>query len=622
MIIAGAIVSGYIYHEYLQKDEAKLIAMRTARAEALGEQGQGQTDDLESDYEKGSGQDSSARNTMSKDPEAEETLVDRLMIWVGEKRAKLIRMMGKIKIVVSTYQVISSTTSALHVRMPTSFTNFMDSLSFVNLSVGTLLPISCGETYTFIDELYVVTLVPIGIAACFLTAFVCEYSYVRKKIMSNWFRTRGEKGRAFNDIKTKYLSLFFYLTYLILPSVTTTIFQMYLCTDVDPDNETPGADNWYLTADMRISCTSNYYNGGVAYASVMVVVYPVGIPLLYLWMLYSNREDIKNRNIAGAGEPGEELSIAAEADGTVSVNPMQSNISGAANSKTATAGVDKHQEAQTELSSLLATVARLKKENAEMKGQLHDVKPPLSKQVSSITISNVEAPLSRPSLNGQGTSTNRLSLRSLMGEEPEEEHSNVNANTARLRFLWASYQPQFWYWEVIETTRRLMLTAVLSMVAPGSSIQSVFSILMAQFYLKLYGHFTPYSEGSENVLAEIGQYQIFFTFFVALIIQNGLLNSTWNQALGAILITINLSVIVYCFHLELSEHMVAFNAQLRLPRSEWLERLFPWIQTARPAEQWAEQSGSTGTGTKQRPDEGDCGSEGIQLSSIAHAGVV
>ena len=77
-----------------------------------------------------------------------------------------------------------------------------------------------------------------------------------------------------------------------------------------------------------------------------------------------------------------------------------------------------------------------------------------------------------------------------------------------------------------------MLTAVLSVVDPGSSAQNVLSILMALLYIKLYSFFSPYSNIDDNVLAETGQFQVFFTFFGALIMQSSLLGSSWNTFVG------------------------------------------------------------------------------------------
>jgi hypothetical protein len=58
-----------------------------------------------------------------------------------------------------------------------------------------------------------------------------------------------------------------------------------------------------------------------------------------------------------------------------------------------------------------------------------------------------------------------------------------------LNFLYSSYAPQYWYWEVIETIRRLLLTGVLVLFVQGSAFQIVFAFVISLFFMKLYGHF-------------------------------------------------------------------------------------------------------------------------------------
>ena len=50
---------------------------------------------------------------------------------------------------------------------------------------------------------------------------------------------------------------------------------------------------------MSISCTSDYYYRGVAYASIMIIVYPIGVPLLYFALLHANKDEIMNRDVEG-----------------------------------------------------------------------------------------------------------------------------------------------------------------------------------------------------------------------------------------------------------------------------------------------------------------------------------
>ena len=545
------------------------------------------------------------------DEPEEHSTAARLRSWLREKKLLLEGVMGKVKIVVSTYQVVSSTASVVGVQMPAAFSQFMESMNCVNLSISTVLPLSCGQTYTFIDSLYFATLLPMLVAACLMCAFVYEYSGVRKTIQADRNRQRGDKAHAFNEIKTKYLSYFFYLTYLVLPSVTTTIFQMFLCTDMDPNGETPGEDNLFLTADMRISCSSDYFYGGETYASIMVIVYPVGIPLLYLWMLYNARDEIKGRApVPGPEEVAAENGADTEGATATTSNPMQviaawpssSVTSGSLMAESAGSALDKkesvsasapvgYEDILEENSLLNSKINGLLQEISLLKTQTQ-VRPNVALASGDVGSSVVEVNSGRPSSNTWKSSRSVLSL---VGEDPVGKHSSVSPNTARLSFLWAAYSPEFWYWEVIETTRRLVLTAVLSVVEPGSAQQSVLSILLAQFFLKLYGFHMPYGKDSDNALAEVGQYQIFFTFFAALIIQNGLLDPFWDQVLGVLLVLINLGLVFYCFHLCYTNQLV-----------EWWDS--HWAPTAATAAREDKDIGNDGEVN---------GGDGIQMSSFS-----
>ena len=93
-----------------------------------------------------------------------------------------------------------------------------------------------------------------------------------------------EHEKLYYETKNKYLAYLFYFTYLILPSITSTIFHMFVCTEVDSKN--------YLVADIGIDCQSTYWRDGISYASIMIIIYPLGIPMMYLWLLYQVKDRI------------------------------------------------------------------------------------------------------------------------------------------------------------------------------------------------------------------------------------------------------------------------------------------------------------------------------------------
>jgi hypothetical protein len=73
---------------------------------------------------------------------------------------------------------------------------------------------------------------------------------------------------------------------LILPSTTSKIFETFVCIDVDSEK--------YLLADLSIKCYTQFWYNGVIYASFMILVYPIGIPIMYLLMLYRVKDEIQH----------------------------------------------------------------------------------------------------------------------------------------------------------------------------------------------------------------------------------------------------------------------------------------------------------------------------------------
>jgi hypothetical protein len=65
---------------------------------------------------------------------------------------------------------------------------------------------------------------------------------------------------------------------------------------------------------------------------------------------------------------------------------------------------------------------------------------------------------------------------------PVEDREN-DEKLMRLAFLFDPYKPEYWWFEVFETTRRLAMTGVLGAISPGSDLQLGAGILMEVFGL-------------------------------------------------------------------------------------------------------------------------------------------
>jgi hypothetical protein len=170
-----------------------------------------------------------------------------------------------------------------------------------------------------------------------------------------------------------------------------------------------------------------------------------------------------------------------------------------------------------------------------------------SQKASEDNKATLSQPESRLTRSSSTSSTSTTSTALMVG--------GISIYAMRLRFLWAAYEPIYWYWEVIETFRRITLTALLSIIQPGTSDQNVFSILLAIFFMKLYATYRPYINQRNDFLAEIGQLQIFFTFFVALVVNNQLLSNRYEAAMDSLLLLLNFSVMFFIFYHTICKYL-------------------------------------------------------------------
>ena len=396
--------------------------------------------------------------------------IEILFCWVKDKFDAITI---KLKIIIATYQVVISAAEVLDVTLPQAYTRFTNALNFVNLNVLQLFPLGCKIDIGFIKKLLWNTLAPFGLLVIIGIAYLIE-----RGILLHQYDDPNDRKSFGGTLRSRYLNYIFYLTYLILPSVTTTIFQLYVCKDADPSKEDNDNHDSFLVADVSISCQTEYYENWKIYGYFMILLYPIGISFFYWYCLNLYKDEIMNREVFKKEEHEEEvaeeqLAYDGERGPTYPVNSNGDN------------------------NTMVAD---------------HRVIP-------------------------------RLPLKHTAATSVHFKHK-MSPTAVRLCFLWEAYKPEYWYWELIETARRIILTAVLSVCSTGSSEQNVLSILLAFIFIKIYGYFQPYAEYSNYQMAEVGQSQIFLTYFVIIIIQQGLMNKDWNTLLGGLLIVVNLSIIL------------------------------------------------------------------------------
>lgn len=156
---------------------------------------------------------------------------------------------------------------------PDEYQAFLSKLSPINLDIGSILSFSCIAETNFYDRLLLTTIIPLVLFAVLAGTYAIA------------IRKNGKSELEVRSVQHKHLSAALFVMFFVYSSVSFTVFQTFVCDLLDD-----GVD--YLRADYSLSCRSDQHVGYVVYASVMVLMYPIGIPAAFAWWLARNRRDL------------------------------------------------------------------------------------------------------------------------------------------------------------------------------------------------------------------------------------------------------------------------------------------------------------------------------------------
>lgn len=204
---------------------------------------------------------------------------------------------NKLKQLITLFQILSSLPSTLAISFPSVFYQFTFIFNLINLgSLFNDLGLSCSvDGLDYVSALIAITLLPI---AATLALYLIQLMHVHFILTqySEPFREIANTYQRIEVLKSTYLYIFLFGTYLILPGVSTILFGMLRpCVDLDPEGTNDHGSHFHMEADYSIECSSERYDLGVIWAAVFVMVYPVGIPCMYFYLLYQARGLIEGR---------------------------------------------------------------------------------------------------------------------------------------------------------------------------------------------------------------------------------------------------------------------------------------------------------------------------------------
>ena len=182
-------------------------------------------------------------------------------------------------------------------------------------------------------------------------------------------------------------------------------------------------------------------------------------------------------------------------------------------------------------------------------------------------LSPLGGPLGTPLLCAWLLRANRARIQSPLGDTPAERHHSRSLDTKlnHLRWIFASYTCECWWFETCEIVRRVLLTGALVLIpVENIEVRLMTAILLAFASVIVHETTRPYQDFGTNILALCSHIVIFGLFFLGSQINCGVISGEFLLALvicGPLLLPI--AVMVY---LQWSE-----EERLRIKRLNDLE---------------------------------------------------
>ncbi len=182
--------------------------------------------------------------------------------------------------------------SVANITYPDVYQRFLDVLEIFNFDFGLVFSFGCLFEINFYHRLLISTLGPVAVIV------LLGFTYGVAAFVS---RGASESMQLFWN---KHVFLVLLVTFLVYSSVSSVLFKTFACEDLDDGKN-------YLRADYRVECDSPTHRNAQLYAGFMVVLYAIGIPALYGFLLFRDRGvlelDQAGREVAARIRPTSDL---------------------------------------------------------------------------------------------------------------------------------------------------------------------------------------------------------------------------------------------------------------------------------------------------------------------------
>jgi len=366
----------------------------------------------------------------------------------------------KLKIAFSFFQVLNVFESNFSIPWPQDVAAILSGIKMINLSFAEALRLGCyasnGNFYTTFSIMMFTPIVLTAFIALVCIFGLCYAKCRRKADKLNWvalcFRFWG------------------LMVFAIFPSLNSILFQVFESVNVD--------GHWFLRRDMTINCDADNQErtNMLVIACFCVLLYPIGTLSMFGLILIRFRNYMASMYIVH-NEDGAPLFRGPSMD-------PKSDLHARMPHNTVVRAIGKNRMTVTTVHGE-EWIQFLWKADWDGDGDEEEVK--VWTQLSD-------------------NRSNQLYIKS-------------NAwffLTDAFGWLYAAYEGQFYFWELIEFGRKLLLSAIIIFCYPGTPLQIIIGLLIMVCFLWALSTFKPYEDDSDDTAQGLSFFALTVTLLCGL----------------------------------------------------------------------------------------------------------
>ena len=450
-------------------------------------------------------------------------------------------------------------------------------MNFIGVDVSLVGTLKCliGNNANYYLHIVAITLCPL-ILICGLGL---HYLLRRKSI------SRGGRLYAFRN---KHQAYFILIAFVMLPATSKAVFRSYVCRRFDDGIRK-------MTADYSLNCDVRSYNFMVAYATIMVCIWPIGMPLVFYVLLYSSKNDLQRdehftskvvdplRRVKkkpffsratfsdffkwrhGKSSPCDSDYNSVEEKHCSTIFDAGDTIVETSGHRASIIGSKYHRSRKQIFESRESTIMVL---SVHIRDYLEDkqicmkelfglwdndqndrlTKDEFRRALFLINLSTNDSELDRFFHILDGANKAYLQLDDFVTHITF--NLSCNPRLSGLTMLYRSYKPDFFFWELLVTVRRITITAALVTFRQGSVEQNIVGIIVQFTSVVLQCVYNPYKADSANHTSLACEIMLFMVLFAGLILaykEYDELRADTEIIIGPLLSTMLVGVIMVAF---------------------------------------------------------------------------